>query len=127
MLTEADWGAYSTTASGKDQHKADVCDIYGFVIAIDNNPISGFGTLSVQTVSNTINVVNHLQSVSQSIPGGWAVTGVGAKATWTGYGRLLYNMYAPSASQVVAASKDVQTSDVSGTVEVMASCVQPNQ
>jgi hypothetical protein len=127
LLVEDDWTTSSTTASGKDQKVADVCPIDDYLLGIDNNSIAGFGTLNVQNFSAFNNVTNHLQTITVTIPSGWGVTGVGGKSTYSGYGRLLYNMYAQSATQVVVSTKDQDVNDVSGTISVIASAVQPAQ
>lgn len=127
LLTEDDWSNTLTTAAGKDQHKADVCSIYDFVIAMDNNPITGFGNLNVDYFSATTSISSDLQTIGIQVPNGWGITGVGGKSTWSGYGRLLYNMYAQTASQAIISSKDDQTVDISGTVGGIVSAVQPAQ
>jgi|GEM_PF-3451381 hypothetical protein len=128
LITECDWTLpATTTAAGKDQHSPDVCSIYDFVIAIDNNPIAGFGNLNVAYNSATIPNSTHLQSLGVAVAPGYGLTGVGGKTTWTGYGRMLYDLYAPSSSQIVVGSKDQQTPDISGNISGIVSGVQPAQ
>lgn len=127
LITESDWTGTGTTASGKDQHSPDKCDIINNVIAIDNSPIAGFGTLNVINASQSTNNVNHLQTISVAAPSGWALTGVGGHTTWSGYGRMLYDMYAPFYDQAIVGSKDQQTPDVSGVTTVELSAIQPAQ
>ena len=127
LLTESDWTGTYTTATGKDQHSPDKCDIIDNVIAIDNSPIAGFGTLNVVNASQTTNNVNHLQEISVAPPSGYGITGVGGHATWSGYGRMLYDMYATNWNQAIVGSKDQQTPDESGMTTVEVSAIQPAQ
>jgi hypothetical protein len=130
LLVEDDWDTANNTtiASGKDHIVADVCPIFDYALAIDNNPISGFGLLKDTTLEVSVPVTTHLQSTGIGFPGGgWAPCGIGAKSTYTGAGRLLYEMYYQDASGVTFSSKDQVDSDISGTLSGIITFVKPAQ
>lgn len=127
LLVENDWTSNSSTASGKDQKEADPSQIWDYCLSIDNNYISGFGYLNVTNYTGLNDVTTRLSTVAITVPSGWGITGVGGKSTYTGYGRLLYNMYAPSTSQVIISTKDQDVQDISGTVSGIVSAIQPAQ
>ena len=129
LLVEDDWNTTSTTASGKDQKVVDYSQIYDFALAIDNNPIAGFGTLNVAYFSGFDNITTDLQTLTITVNPGWGITGVGGLSTYNsgGYGRLLYNMWAPSTSQVLISTKDQDVDDAHGTISGIVSAIQPAQ
>jgi hypothetical protein len=127
LLTEADWNTTSTTASGKDHIQVDVCPIYDEVLAMDNNPITGFGLINITNFSGSADITEHSQSLSINVGAGWLPIGVGAQSTYTGQGRMLYEMFCNNPTYAVVASKDQVNSDISGTLSGIVSAIQPAQ
>lgn len=103
-------------ASSKDQYYSDPSTIESYSLSIDP-VISGFGTLEItrRYASRSISSSGRATLITSVFPtGGWVLSGIGAYSEYTGYGRLLYEMYPANATDVFVSSKDHIVPDASG-------------
>ena len=133
-LTRNDYNATEqyANAGGKDQKEADPAAITCYVLAYDGQPISGYtgtngtnGTIQVNYAAGYIAVSSDLQGLTVFTTGNSAVAGLGGYSTYTGYGRLLYGVYAYSATASEFQSKDQDVTDISGALQGSVTTITP--